>query len=115
MRKVGSEAVMPHIEEKIALYSGWLEDAKQRFMDQAASQGLEAALQGSDAMLVALNHEVVSELSRVSESDVPLASHLACFASAAVEQLRDDEVPRWKRLALAAILEVLVGCGGSEG
>lgn len=115
MRKVGSEAVMPRLEEKIAQYSGWLEQAKERFMDQAASMGLEVALQGDDAMIVALNQEVVSELSRVSESDVPVASHLACFAAAAVEQLRDDEVPRWKRLALAAILEVLVGCGGSEG
>ena len=115
MRKVGSEAVMPHIEEKIALYSGWLEQAKERFMDQAASKGLEAALQGDDAMIVALNQEVVSELSRISESDVPVTAHLACLASAAVDQLRDDNTPRWKRLALAAILEVLVGCGGSEG
>jgi hypothetical protein len=115
MRNVGESNTdsVRHLEDRIGYYSSHLDAQVLQFKSIQQSMGLEEALKSTAAQLVAQYHEVVSALSSVLEDGGDCAGNLACFASAAVMQTRDLDIPRWKSLATATILEVLVECCGS--
>lgn len=116
MRKVGeaSGADERHLEDRIGYYSSHLDAQVLQFNSIQQTKGLEEALKSPTAQLVAQYHEVVSVLSGILEEGGQCATNLACFAAAAVMQMRDFDTPRWKLLATATILEVLVECCGAD-
>ena len=116
MRRVGESAssAEQHLEDRVGFYSSHLSSQLVQFNSIQQTKGLEEALKSPTAQLVAQYHEVVSALSEILGEGGQCAANLACFASAAVTQMRDLDTPKWKLLATATILEVLVECCGAD-
>lgn len=114
MRKVGSSKTSSdaRLEGKVASFAGELDRVTAEFQALLQSNGAGSALQKNSAERVAQYEEVVSILSSYGEGQEDYGKCVVDLVPVVVEALRDASSPRWHRLALADVLEVLVECDG---
>lgn len=114
MRKVGVEETESDswLEGRIASFQEHLGRCQRQFQAIQSESGLEAALRSQDAQNIAQYSYVVEALEaiRVEEGDRKWIDALAAWAQEAVSQIREGDVPRWKSLGTATILEVVSEC-----
>lgn len=97
------------LKKKIEIYDLQLEGCRKDYENVLDMRGQEAALQSTYARRIAQCSHVVYVLREIldSEDDDKYKKALLHHARESVSVLRDANAPEWKRLAVAAILEVL--------
>lgn len=111
MRKVGSinTEADAHLEERMAGFQQHLDRCRVQFEQALAARGIGEALQTKDAQGIAQYADVVARLASVREGEGKYLWALRDQVKETVIDLRDD-VPPWRSLANATVLEVLERC-----
>lgn len=116
MRKVGSSKTSSdaRLESRVGMFAAELDRYTAEFHATLQSNGVGSALQKNSAERVAQYEEVVRVLSSYGEGQEDYGRCVVDLVPEVVEALRNPSCPRWRALALADVLDTLMGCAMSE-
>lgn len=105
-----------HLEGKLASFQEHLDRCRRQFDATVAAGGNDAAMRSQEAQNIAQYSYVIMVLQGIQgdNSESKWRDALVEWSFEAVSLMREGDVPRWKSLATATILEVVSECVRSE-